>query len=424
MEGMMTYARVHMFTNISDSYKNNMMKRTVSYYIIALIFLGLFSCKSERLAPVIEAQERNDISDNTHVLDIAKYTIDTLSLDKLIYDVKYIELENQPEACMTVPMNVKIAKGIIYVSDLDENLFCFDSTGHFLRKAFKKGRGHGEVHRMYDYDVDDSLLYVLDGTTSAISTFSHDGLFVGKKEIPFRALGFSCENDNYFFQLAPYGLENKDNDDMIAVTDSAFNILYTSFKYDLERCNPVKRTPSFTKGSNLYAPIYGRSIYRMGKDSMDLAYYLKFDTPYYEPNKKYKGEKEAVDKNIYYTYDSPIVGEDILMQNFTTSTNCRGTLLLNLNDHRFFFVRHFLQDSPYVYNFLFSDTKFYNAASKEFVAIGETYYSGEHDDDIKRIKASLKESAAKCIIKESEVFSENPVLILYKLHADECKQRK
>ena len=112
------------------------------------------------------------------------------------------------------------------------------------------------------------------------------------------------------------------------------------------------------------------------------------------------------------------------MQNFTTSTNCRGTLLLNLNDHRFFFVRHFLQDSPYVYNFLFSDTKFYNAASKEFVAIGETYYSGEHDDDIKRIKASLKESAAKCIIKESEAFSENPVLILYKLHADECKQRK
>ena len=94
----MTYARVYMFTNISDSYKNNMMKRTVSYYIIALVFLGLFSCKSERLAPVIEAQERNDISDNTHVLDIAKYTIDTLSLDKLIYDVKYIELENQPEA--------------------------------------------------------------------------------------------------------------------------------------------------------------------------------------------------------------------------------------------------------------------------------------------------------------------------------------
>lgn len=378
------------------------------------------SCTDGRLAKHVESAERNEISDKTVVLDMEKNVVDSFSLSKFITDIRYVQLETPTEACLTVPMNIKIANEIIYVSDLDEHLFCFDKDGKFLRKAFRNGKGHGEVLRMYDFDVDDSLLYVLDGTRSSILTYRHDGTFVENKTLPFRAISFARQEKGYVFQMAPYGMDGNDNESIIAVTDDVFSLLYTSFKYNLKKSNPVKRTPYFTNGNNpfLYAPIYGRSIYVIDENGIYMKYYLSFQSPYYEQNKQLDGAKEAAEQKIYYSYDNPLQYGNNIIQNFVTSNECKGVLLIDKKTNNYVFIKNFIQDSNRVFDFNIGMTKYYDKNKNELVGFANIYYKDVHKDEIEEIKKTMTDSISSILIKESEAFSENPLIMFYRICPD------
>lgn len=396
------------------------MKRILLFYAIIFTVLLFASCTDGRLAKLVESAERNEISDKTVVLDMEKNVVDSFSLSKFITDIRYVQLETPTEACLTVPMNIKIANEIIYVSDLDEHLFCFDKDGKFLRKAFRNGKGHGEVLRMYDFDVDDSLLYVLDGTRSSILTYRHDGTFVENKTLPFRAISFARQEKGYIFQMAPYGMDGNDNESIIAVTDDVFSLLYTSFKYNLKKSNPVKRTPYFTNGNNpfLYAPIYGRSIYVIDENGVYMKYYLSFQSPYYEQNKQLDGAKEAAEQKIYYSYDNPLQYGDFIIQNFVTSNECKGVLLIDKKTNNYVFIKNFIQDSNRVFDFNIGMTKYYDKKKNELIGFANIYYKDVHKDEIEEIKKTMTDSISSILIKESEAFSENPLIMFYRICPD------
>lgn len=396
------------------------MRRISLIHAIIFTELLLASCTDGRLAKFVESTERREISDKTVVLDMEKNVVDSFSLSKFITDIRYVQLETPSEACLTVPMNIKIANEIIYVSDLDEHLFCFDKEGNFLRKAFRNGKGHGEVLRMYDFDVDDSLLYVLDGTRSSILTYRHDGTFVEDKTLPFRAISFARQENGYIFQMAPYGMDGNDNESIIAITDDVFNLLYTSFKYNLKKSNPVKRTPYFTNGNNpfLYAPIYGRSIYVIDENGINMKYYLSFQSPYYEQNKQIDGAKEAAEQKIYYSYDNPLQYGKFIIQNFVTSKECKGVLLINKETNNYIFIKNFIQDSSQVFDFNIGMTKYYDKKQNELVGFANIYYKEVHKNEIEEIKMTMTDSISSILIKESEAFSENPLIIFYRICPD------
>lgn len=396
------------------------MRRISLIHAIIFTELLLASCTDGRLAKFVESTERREISDKTVVLDMEKNVVDSFSLSKFITDIRYVQLETPSEACLTVPMNIKIANEIIYVSDLDEHLFCFDKEGNFLRKAFRNGKGHGEVLRMYDFDVDDSLLYVLDGTRSSILTYRHDGTFVEDKTLPFRAISFARQENGYIFQMAPYGMDGNDNESIIAITDDVFNLLYTSFKYNLKKSNPVKRTPYFTNGNNpfLYAPIYGRSIYVIDENGINMKYYLSFQGPYYEQNKQIDGAKEAAEQKIYYSYDNPLQYGKFIIQNFVTSKECKGVLLINKETNNYIFIKNFIQDSSQVFDFNIGMTKYYDKKQNELVGFANIYYKEVHKNEIEEIKMTMTDSISSILIKESEAFSENPLIIFYRICPD------
>ena len=396
------------------------MRRISLIHAIIFTELLLASCTDGRLAKFVESTERREISDKTVVLDMEKNVVDSFSLSKFITDIRYVQLETPSEACLTVPMNIKIANEIIYVSDLEEHLFCFDKEGNFLRKAFRNGKGHGEVLRMYDFDVDDSLLYVLDGTRSSILTYRHDGTFVEDKTLPFRAISFARQENGYIFQMAPYGMDGNDNESIIAITDDVFNLLYTSFKYNLKKSNPVKRTPYFTNGNNpfLYAPIYGRSIYVIDENGINMKYYLSFQSPYYEQNKQIDGAKEAAEQKIYYSYDNPLQYGKFIIQNFVTSKECKGVLLINKETNNYIFIKNFIQDSSQVFDFNIGMTKYYDKKQNELVGFANIYYKEVHKNEIEEIKMTMTDSISSILIKESEAFSENPLIIFYRICPD------
>lgn len=396
------------------------MKRISLIHTIIFTELLLASCTDGRLAKFVESAERREISDKTVVLDMEKNVVDSFSLSKFITDIRYVQLETPSEACLTVPMNIKIANEIIYVSDLDEHLFCFDEDGKFLREAFRNGKGHGEVLRMYDFDVDDSLLYVLDGTRSSILTYRHDGTFVEDKTLPFRAISFARQENGYIFQMAPYGMDGNDNESIIAITDDVFSLLYTSFKYNLKKSNPVKRTPYFTNGNNpfLYAPIYGRSIYVIDENGIYMKYYLSFQSPYYEQNKQLDGAKEAAEQKIYYSYDNPLQYGKFIIQNFVTSKECKGVLLIDKKTNNYVFIKNFIQDSNRVFDFNIGMTKYYDKNKNELVGFANIYYKEVHKNEIEEIKMTMTDSISSILIKESEAFSENPLIIFYRICPD------
>ena len=312
--------------------------------------------------------------------------VDSFPLSKLICDIRYIQLETTTDACLTMPTNVKMNKNFIYVSDNDEHLLCFDRNGKFIRKPFRNGRGKGEIIRMYDFDIDDKYLY------------------------------------GFIFQLAPYSLEGKDNDVLVATTDENFNVQGKYFNY-MNNATPTTRTPCFVNGQYgvVYAPIFCRSIYTLNdSNKLSMSFYYEFNSPYYEQSKDVEGIKESVDNDIFYTYENAFQSRDYTVQNFVISKEKQGFFIANNKSLNGMFIRKITQDSNIVYDFNFSNTKFYDCKTDIFVGFAYKYYEGVHDEEITHIRAQLNDSVATKIIrgKEVEPFSENPLIILYRLCED------
>lgn len=391
--------------------------------ILPIFFIIIFlSCGKKRIASSVEAIERANIEVKTHIMHMNDMEVDSFPLSKLICDIRYIQLETTTDACLTMPTNVKMNKNFIYVSDNDEHLLCFDRNGKFIRKPFRNGRGKGEIIRMYDFDIDDKYLYVLDGALSSIVKFDHEGNYKETKKLPFRAIRFLHSKNGFIFQLAPYSLEGKDNDVLVATTDENFNVQGKYFNY-MNNATPTTRTPCFVNGQYgvVYAPIFCRSIYTLNdSNKLSMSFYYEFNSPYYEQSKDVEGIKESVDNDIFYTYENAFQSRDYTVQNFVISKEKQGFFIANNKSLNGMFIRKITQDSNIVYDFNFSNTKFYDCKTDIFVGFAYKYYEGVHDEEITHIRAQLNDSVATKIIrgKEVEPFSENPLIILYRLCED------
>lgn len=52
--------------------------------------------------------------------------------------------------------------------------------------------------KLYDFEIDDKYVYLLDGMRSAILTFRHNGSFVSSKQLPFRAIRFKKQDETHW----------------------------------------------------------------------------------------------------------------------------------------------------------------------------------------------------------------------------------
>ena len=311
--------------------------------LLALLFITLFNAScSNSFSEKNENDERADIDNETIVIDINKCSRANIQVDDIVEDVKYISLENDGEHYLTIPMNIKKVDSLIYVSDIDEHLFCFNKEGRFVWNVAVQGKAKNEVMKLYDFETDNNYVYLLDGMRSAILTFTHNGTFVSSKKLPFRAIKFKKQDENHWlFQLAPYTLNNKKENFQIAITNADFKIVNSKFSYnDGEAINT--RTPFFENRDNalFYAPLYRRGVYRLtNKYEWKLAYYFDFHTPYIETAKKSEGIKEAVDKSLFYTYQNPLHNDKYLIQNFELSKKQRGTVFVDLHNNNAVFAQ-------------------------------------------------------------------------------------
>lgn len=386
--------------------------------LVAIAFVVVFaflSCSDKRYAGIMEKNERMDITEQTILLELNIEDDNELTLSELIKDVSYLELENNRESFMYPLKNVKMVDSLIYVQDIENQLKCFDLRGNFVRNTYRIGNGPGEIVKLYDFDVDRQFLYLLDGARSALSRYTHDGSYVDSRSLPFRAIRFKrVYNGMYMFELAPYTLENDEESYLIAVTDTSFSI---KNKYFTERELKVTRTPYFENSisSVYFAPLFRRGIYKLEHDSLFLKYYLDFKTPYYEPSKDVAGDLEAKNNKIFYTYDNPFHTERFLIQNFATSKDMRGLLLLDLKTGESSFIRKIVNDMDNVYDFDFIHTKYYDVDKDLFIANSNFYYREWHSEEVVgRVEKHLVDSVANILIKNGTE-EQNPILMFYRL---------
>ena len=397
-----------------------MIKKYLYFFEKLTIFAIIFSsCTHTRIAKTIEREEEGMITDKTFTLYPNKHFIPAASLSEMIADVKYIPLETSDSSAISTPINVKYENDIFYVSDIDERLYCFDKNGQFLRAAYKKGKGHGEVVRMYDFDVNSEYLYILDGSKSAIVKYDHQGNFIEEKNLPFRAIRFSLISDGFVFQLAPFGLDNDEEDYQIAITDKNYILKHSFIKYHTVECNPVSRTPYFFRANEtvVFAPIYGRSIFSISdSNDCDMAYYVDFESPYYEPSKHFNGFKEALEQELFYTYDNPLYDGRYMIQTFVPSPSQKKTLVIDCKTNKYVLIDSLIQDNPMLYDFNFLLTKSFSNELQCFIGFSNRYYPGIHDNEIEDIKRSKSDTVASILINNEILYADNPLLILYRLN--------
>lgn len=391
--------------------------KTKILFVLLVIFYS--SCSNQtRLAESKENQEKQDISDNTIVINIEDHVVEKLPLSKLVRDVSYLELETSDSSFLYLPMDIKMTDSLIYIFDIEEQLKCFDMNGKFVRNGYSKGNGPREVIRLYDFDVDRDYLYLLDGTRSTILRFTHNGEFVDKQNLPLRALRFKhLSTGGYIFELAPFGLNNSKEYFQVAITDSKFNIVNKYFTQDIDKEMPVTRSPYFEncKNSTFFAPIYQRSIYQLHGDSLSMKYYLDFNSPYYEPSRDINGPQEAMEKRIYYTYYNPLHSNNYLLQAFVTSVDMKGLLVINQSNNKTMFIKEIENDMDNMINFDFRFTKFYDTKNDLFVGFSDFYEEhADAEEDVNKAKSQLNDSISSILIrKEKEEI--NPILIFYRL---------
>lgn len=386
--------------------------------LLAICF-ALYACSEVRYAESVEENERENITSNTVVVDMKAIEYENIVLlSDIIKDVKYLNLEDTEESSLFPIKNIKVMDSLIYIQDIENQLKCFDIQGKFQRNTYKKGNGPDEVVKLYDYDVDDDYLYILDGALSAVLIYTHDGNFVKREKLPFRAIRLKrLENGHYLFELSPYTLDNNNESYSIALTDSSFQL---KNKY-IERTKiDITRTPYFENHANsvYFAPIFRRGIYKINGDSLYMKFYLNFDTPYYEQSEDFDANTEALSNEIFYTYENPIHTNKYLLQKFTTSKSLSGLFVMDLDTENSIFVRNIKNDMDNIYNFDFIHTKYYDQKKNLFVGIPDVYYREYHsDNEIEEALKHLSDSVASVLIKDG-IEEKNQVLMFYQLQDD------
>lgn len=391
------------------------------YIAVILTFISfLTACDTqERLAAQTETDERAAICDSTVVIHIDRCTINEIPLSKLVQSVAYVELETNDSSLLYTPTNIKLTDSLIYVYDIMEQLKRFDRKGHYLGNAYQRGEGPEELINLYDFDVDEEHLYLLEGNRSILFVCTHYGKLIARHQLPFRAVRFKhLPNGEYLFRLAPFTLKERDEEQALLVrTDKDFRPLAHYLTQDHEAEGTRLRTPFFenTYSSCYFAPLYKRSIYTLEGENFYMKYYLDFDTPYYETSRDVDGMSEAKEQGIFFTHNNPIHNDAYLFQPFATSKEQQGLLIIDRNTHKALFARRIENDRNDMLDFnMLSASLTYDELTGSFVGLASYYYENVFKpEDLRRIKELLPDTLEPVLLRKEEE-EINPILLFYK----------
>lgn len=388
--------------------------------LLYILFFLLVGCsKIGPTAYTLHDEEVGYITDSTVIIDLNEVGRPECLLTDILGKVRYVELENSQEAMLSDIQQIRVVDSIIYVMDLDERIKCYSNDGSYIRDAVTKGRADNEIIRAYDFDVDGTYLYVLDGTVSKIKVYNHKGEFIGSRQLPFRATRLKKTTGGWIFALAPFTLNDEYEDYSVVITDDRFAIKHRYF----ENCIGMRyiRTPYFPcrDGFEFFNPQFGQGIYRFSGDSLAMAYYYDFDRLFPDNNEVESKHLYAVDNNMLYNNASILNTDKYIFNNFYTNPQTGGLHIIRLSDGANVFVKKVSMNHRSMLRFMWGwNINGYDSHTSEVYGPASIIFTRDVVDDdssekIEAMRTYLDESCREVLLRDDT--NTNQVIMFAKL---------
>ncbi|WP_142683855.1 6-bladed beta-propeller [Chitinophaga polysaccharea] len=176
--------------------------RYSNYYSLITLILLLLSCKDGSVE-VAEIKVKGDF--RKIKVDAEKSSIVKLSKFATPSSIEIIPLEFNQKNILGSANKILFFDHKIYVADfsISKAIFVYDSSGHFLSKFGKAGRGPGEYLELWDFDVTSKGVELL-ADDRRILRFTHEGSFVNEIATRFYSFKFKILSDNKYVFYTKY----------------------------------------------------------------------------------------------------------------------------------------------------------------------------------------------------------------------------
>ncbi|MDH8702524.1 hypothetical protein M2138_001890 [Dysgonomonadaceae bacterium PH5-43] len=281
-------------------------------FVFLLSLFCLYSCTSNVNNEDIEPQfveTKIKQNDSKLILD-PPMKKGAANIESIVESSEIIPLETNSESLIGSIDDIKFDQELIFIADKRKTstLFIYSKEGDFLRKIYRKGNAGEEYLSFdgFDLDVENKLIYILDGTRGSILVWDYQGNYVDKYNLPcnnintFMYLNNGCFyidfgfRQNAFIKDAPHNLVLYNT-----VTDSLENSFFP-FDFDMFKLRILDNSIFYKQDNKVfYKPLLSNNVFEIEKDSLNPILECDLDgfeipiSSYYLTNKEFEKEQET-----------------------------------------------------------------------------------------------------------------------------------
>ena len=283
---------------------------------------------------------KTDKSANDKVVDPILLLSENETLLQVLDSVSYVPLLEDESYLFSSISKLIVRNNTIYVFDLlgSNSLLCFDLSGNFLFKVGQRGSGPNEYSKLWDFDVDDSNIYLYDIAKKQMLLYDLQGKFVKTRNTHFRGEAFKLlKNGDVLFSLA----KGEAGNELLVKTDSAFVIRKVYLKYSDKDQDDKLTNNIFQESEDVvyYNKAVNDTVYSFSRinGEMGKSYIFNFKNSAVPSELKNKYEELSSKRNhedYIYFFDTPFVVGKTLIGSIFKGKN-KATLMYNLESKKF-----------------------------------------------------------------------------------------
>lgn len=231
-----------------------------NYFILVAVFLLACSCKQANFS-------RGKVFD----IDVKAQA----ELSDFFESFSYVELESNDDYYIVNIDKLILDDERIYVLDERTNsVIIFDRNGKFINVIKKQGRGPHEYLYAADFEVSDSVVYILDRANEKIRSYTISGEWVKDYDLDDYYDYFKVVDNDYFYLSS--GNSNHKGYNFVVYDIKAGNITSEFDKFEINY-NRMPPTSSFI-GGNYVSKEFDYTVYSLTPKSMKPKYTFRFNT--------------------------------------------------------------------------------------------------------------------------------------------------
>ena len=215
---------------------------------------------------MITACEKKQQTSDEVIIHPDKFVETEMKLTDIVEELEYIQLDNTR---LMRSWQIKLTDKYIFVAARDE-LLQFDRNGTFIKTIGSKGQGPGEFSSCTNIalDAEGERIFVRNGSQAL--TYSFDGKFLGKMELPLMGMVDIAYAKGNLYGISMVSFTQKQLPHLWMKTDSRSGEVLqekanTGIEFDTDemtlRCN---YTCASTDGTILYYNHLNDTIFRLG----------------------------------------------------------------------------------------------------------------------------------------------------------------